>query len=334
MSITIRNATDDELEQWDSYVDRSPGTNPFHYRGSLAALAEYANADCHHLVGYKGQEVVGVFPVFEVTRFGVSTAFSPPPSLLVPYLGPALLNMGKLKQRKRERRHERFVDGCFEWIDEVIEPRYTHVRSDYRYTDLRPLEWNDMRVSLGHTYTVDLSVGEDALLKRFSSDARSNVRDGPPENCVVEEGGERAVRRIVTQVYRRYESQGKSYGVTPGLVLALQDGLDEGRLRPYVCRVDGRFAGGMITLEDDDTIYRWQGGAKHDAGVPVNDLVDWQIMRDAMDRGIDSYDLVGADERRLNRYKAKFDPELRTYHEAERAGPAMALVREAYTRLQ
>ena len=333
MSIEVSKATDDELEKWNQYVNRSPHGNPFHLRGSLTVLAEYANADLHPLIGFKGQEPVGLFPLFEVERMGISTVFSPPPGLLVPYLGPALLNIEKLKQRKRERRHERFIDGCFEWLGKKLDPRYVHVRSDFRYADLRPLEWNGMDASLGHTYTVDLTVGEDELLERFSSDARSNVRDGPGENCTIEEGGENAIRRIITQVYRRYEAQDKSYGVTPGLVLDLRERLPEGCVRAYVCRVDGRFAGGMVTLEDDETIHRWQGGAKHDADVPVNDLVDWHIMREAMDRGIDAYDLVGADARRLNRYKAKFNPELRTYHEAERAGPAMRLVREAYTRL-
>lgn len=331
MSIEIRSATDDDLASWDGYVHRSPQTNPFHLRGSLAALASRADADLHPLIGFKGQEPVGIFPVFAVERLGVPMVFSPPPGLLIPYLGPALLNMEKLKQRKRERRHERFIDGCFEWLDEHLGPHYTHVRSDYRYTDLRPLEWNRMDASLGHTYTVDLSAGADELLQRFSSDARSNVRDGLPDECTIEEGGERAIRRIVTQVYRRYESQDKSYGVTPGFVLDLCERLPDGCLRAYVCRVDGRFAGGMITLEDESTIHRWQGGAKHDAEIPVNDHVDWWIMREAMDRGISSYDLVGADSRRLNRYKAKFDPELRTYHETERAGPAMRLVRTVYT---
>ena len=333
MSIEVTRASGDELEKWNRHVERSPQTNPFHRRGSLAALADHANATLHPLVGHKGQEPVGLFPLFEVRRLGLSTVFSPPPGLLVPYLGPALLNVEKLKQRKRERRHERFVDGCFEWLEER-DPRYVHVRSDFRYPDLRPLEWNDMSVSPGYTYTVDLTAGEEELLKRFSSDARSNVRDGAPENCTIEEGGESAIRRIVTQVYRRYEAQDESYGVTPGFVIDLAERLPEGCVRAYVCRVDGRFVGGMITLEDEGTIYRWQGGAKHDAEIPANDLLDWHIMREAMGRDIESYDLVGADSRRLNRYKAKFDPELRTYHQAERAGPAMRLVRETYTRLR
>jgi hypothetical protein len=334
MSIAITKATDDELDRWDRHVERSPHANPFHRLGSLRTLADHANADLHPLVGFKGQEPVGIFPVFEIERLGISTVVSPPPDLLVPYLGPALLNVGKLKQRKRERRHEKFIDGCFEWLERACDPRYVHVRTDPRYGDLRPLGWNGLEVTPNYSYRVDLTPDTDALLQRFSSDARSNVKNGTPENCTIEEGGESAVRRIVTQVNRRYEAQDEYYAVTPGFVIDLRERLADGCVRAYSCRVDGRFVGGMITLEDDDTIYRWQGGAKHDESVPANDLVDWHVMRDAMDRDIDGYDLVGANSRRLNGYKAKFDPDLLTYHQAERAGPAMGLAREAYLRLR
>ncbi|WP_049899972.1 GNAT family N-acetyltransferase [Halococcus agarilyticus] len=334
MSIAITKAADDELDDWNRHVERSPHANPFHRLGSLRTLADHANADLHPLVGYKGQEPVGIFPIFEIERLGISTVFSPPPDLLVPYLGPALCNVEKLKQRKRERRHEKFIDGCFEWLDRACEPRYVHVNTDPRYDDLRPLGWNGLEATPNYSYRVDLTPGADALLKGFSSDARSNVKNGTPENCTIEEGGESAIRRIVTQVNRRYEAQDEYYAVTPGFVIDLRERLPEGCVRTYGCRVDGRFVGGMITLEDGDTIYRWQGGAKHDADVPANDLVDWHVMRDAIERDIEGYDLVGANSRRLNGYKAKFNPELLTYHQAERAGPAMELAREAYLRLR
>jgi hypothetical protein len=334
MSVEVRRASAQERERWDGWVARSPHANPFHRRGALVALAEHADARLHPLVGFKGQEPAGLFPLFETRRAGLSLLFSPLPDLLVPYLGPALLNVGKLKRRKAERRHERFVEGCLDWLDSELDPRYVHVRTDSRYADLRPLKWNGFSVEPGYTYVVDLAVGAEKLLERFSSDARSNVRNTPDSAYTVEEGGPAAIDRIVGQVRRRYDAQGKSYGVTPAFVRDLHERLPEGVLRAHVCRVDGEFAGGIVTLEGEGTIYRWQGGAKHDADLPINDLLDWQIMRDAIDRGIEAYDLVGADARRLNRYKAKFGPGLRSYHQAERAGPAMRLAREIYTRLR
>ena len=332
--VEVSIADEDDIEKWNSYVDRSPQGNAFHYDEALAVIADHSGTDCHRLIGYKGQEVVGLFPVFERGTLGQSVAFSPPPNLLIPYLGPALLNIEKLKRRKAERRHGRFVRGCFERLFEEVSPRYVSLRTDGRYADLRPIKWTGFDVTPDYTYTVDLTVGEEELLASFSSDARSNVRSGEEIEYTVEEGGEEAIRRIVTQMIERHEAQEVFYGITPEFVTDLYRSLPEGRCRPYTISVDGAFVGGMVTLEDDDTIYRWQGGAKHDVDVSANDLLDWGIMTDAMDRGIETYDLVGASNPRLNGYKAKFSPDLRTFHNAERASPAMKLAAEAYKRLR
>lgn len=330
VSIADRN----DPQQWNSYVDRSPHANAFHYYESLEAIADHSNTELWPLIGFKGQEVVGLFPVFERSTVGASVAFSPPPNLLVPYLGPALLNVEKLKQRKAERRHGRFIRGCFEYLFEAVDPKYASIRTDGRYADLRPLKWTGFDVTPDYTYVVDLTMGEEELLTMFSSDARSNVRSAGDVSYTVEEGSRRDIKRIVNQVRDRHEAQDLFYGVTPGFVVDLHRVLPEGVLRPYTIDIEGSFVGGMITLEDGDTIYRWQGGAKHDADVPANDLLDWAIIRDAMGRGLETYDLVGADNPRLNGYKAKFGPTLRPFYSAERAGPAFRLLAEAYKRLR
>jgi len=46
----------------------------------------------------------------------------------------------------------------------------------------------------------------------------------------------------------------------------------------------------------------------------MNDLIHWRIIRDAIDEGYTTYDLVGANTERLCRYKSKFNPALRTYY--------------------
>jgi hypothetical protein len=332
--VDVSIADSDDIEKWNSYVERSPQGNAFHYTGSLEVIAEHSKTDLHRLIGYKGQEVVGLFPIFERRIAGQSVLFSPPPNLLIPYLGPALLNIGKLKQRKAERRHGRFIRGCFEWVFEEIDPRYASMRTDGRYADVRPLKWTGFDLSPEYTYTVDLTRGEEALLSSFSSDARSNIRTGEEVSYDVEVGGDEDIDRIITQIIHRHETQDLFYGVTTEFVSDLSAALPDGTLRPYAITVDGAFVGGMITLEDEDTIYRWQGGAKHDADVPANDLLDWAIMTDAMERGLETYDLVGASNPRLNGYKAKFSPDLRAFHSAERTSSAMKVVANAYTRFR
>lgn len=164
-----------------------------------------------------------------------------------------------------------------------------------------------------------------------------DVRDArDDDNVAVTQGGSRALRSIHEQVRRRYATQGIDFGLPVDLLLDLHEALPQGALRPYVCTVDGEFVGGIVTYEHGDTAGRWQGGVRTgtDVDVAVNDTLDWTVMTDAMERGLDAYDLVGADNERINEYKAKFNPDLREFHSLERGSGAVTVAAHAYRRLQ
>jgi len=57
-------------------------------------------------------------------------------------------------------------------------------------------------------------------------------------------------------------------------------------------------------------------------------------MRTARDRGLTQYDLVGANNERISKYKAKFSPQLRMYQTIERGTPVMNVVSELYKRVK
>ncbi|WP_318571103.1 GNAT family N-acetyltransferase [Salinigranum marinum] len=336
MGLEIEPATEEDIDTWNRAVERSPQANLFHQYEALAVQAEHADAICHRLIGYKGQEVVGLFPLFEVQKGPFTAVFSPPPELRISYLGPALVNMEGLKQRKLERRQRAFIDGCFEWLDAELGPRYAHVRLHGHYEDLRPFIWRDCDVTPSYTYHVDLRADEEEILMRFSSDARSNIRDGREAAVTIEEGGPEAIDAIIEQVSQRYENQGIAYHVTEGFVHDLAESLPEGQIRPYTLSIDDEFIGGILSLEYDDIAYRWQGGVRTDTDVDlsVNDLLDWAVMRSAKSRGCAVYDLVGADNPRINRYKAKFNPELVPFYSIEWGSPTANLLAHVYQRLR
>lgn len=323
-----------DTDYWNRCVERSPHANPFHHRQALDVLAKHAGARLYPLVGYKGQEPVGIFPLFEITRGPISTVFSPPPDLWVPYLGPALCNFEKLKRRKVERRHRRFVDASLDLIESETNPRYTLLRTGTRYSDIRPFEWNDFEITPRHTYVLDIAKNSDTLLAQFSGDARSNIRAGESAAVTIEPGGLSDIDPIIEQVQERHDQQGETYLVEPTFIRDLFENLPAGCVSPYVCRVDDEFVGGMIVLEDDETIFRWQGGAKPDVDLPINDLLDWQIIQDAKKRGRSRYDMVGANNPRLCGYKAKFSPHLETYHSIQRGTRSMNVVSEVYKRFR
>lgn len=320
MGIDIRTADEAgvDADRWDRLVERSPQGTYFHQAAALELQAEhYGDATLHRLVGLKGQEPVGLFPAFELRKGPLTAVFSPPPHLWVPTLGPATVNMAKLSRRKQERRLRRFVEGCLEWFEGRVGAKYVHVRADDGLTDLRPFKWNDCSVVPQYTYVVDIGRDREDVLAEFSSDARNNIRSGEDAGDrlrIADEGAEGAAL-ILDRVRERYAEQDVPFHVPSAFGADLHRELPSDQLRPYVCRVDGAFAGGILAIEYGDTVHRWIGGAKPetDVDLPVNDLLDWHVMTEAMDRGLETYDLVGAGNPRINRYKSKFGPELRTF---------------------
>jgi hypothetical protein len=318
----IRITTAIDAVTWNDHVTAASQGTPFHRRECLEVVAEYGDAILHPLAGVVDGELVGLFPVFERSIGPFTALFSPAPELKVSYLGP--IRVGDLADsaRVQEDRDRAFVSTVLSCLTDRFGSRYTHVRTTPCVTDPRPFMWDGYDIVPRFTYVVDLTPGAEALLERFSSDARQNVSD-PTADMRVEIGAEDAIEFVIEQVTARHREQGEPYAVTPAYVTELYETLSDGAVRPYVVTLDGERVGGMITLRDADTVYRWQGGAKPSVDAPVNDYLDWAIMRDAIEDGRTRYDLVGANNSRITEYKAKFAPELETYYSLTDATPLM-----------
>ncbi|WP_207589619.1 GNAT family N-acetyltransferase [Halomontanus rarus] len=334
MTIEIDTIDASEREQWNEYVDQSAAGTFFHRYDVLEVIERHASAELYTLVGYKGQEPVGIFPIFEIRKGGISTAFSPPPGLGLPFLGPAHLNENKLKRRKLEKRRKRFIEGCLEWLNEASGPRYTRICTSTAYDDPRPFSWNDYDTTPLHTYLLDINRDEEQIKSSFSKSLRRYLDpdDDEAARFSIEEGGTDAIRFIHDQIQSRYEAQGRQYRVPLEFLIELFDTLPDGHVRPYVGTVDDERTSGIIIFEGRSTIYYSEGGGKPDIQFPINDLLHWRIIRDAVDRGIETYDLHGAESPRISEYKSKFNPELQTYYELEKGTPLMNVVSNLYKR--
>ncbi|RLM54039.1 GNAT family N-acetyltransferase [Halobellus sp. Atlit-31R] len=329
MNVEVRPVDD----EWNALLDQTTKATPFHRRATLDVFATHTDTTLHPLVGYKGQEPVGLLPVFELQKGPVTAAFSPPPGRKISYLGPIFLSDSSAKQRRREKTHRRFVERAMEWLDEELAPRYVNIRTPPSYEDPRPFLWADFDPRPRYTYQVDLDRSPDEILQAASSDLRSNVRNADDESYRITAAGSDGMHRVVEHAHERHAEQNVYYGVTTPFVRDLARALPD-RMDSYVCTVDGEFVGGTIVLFGDDTLYRWQSVVDFAASVPAQDLLDWHVIRQGVERGYGRYDLVGANDERLCEYKAKFAPDVATYYELERSGVAMTLAAEMYRRLR
>lgn len=333
MTIEIEIPESDDRDEWNDAVGKSPHASPLYRYEALELMAEYSGARLYPLIGYKGHEPVGLLPFFEVAKGPVSVLCSPPPDLKIPYLGPALLNFEKLKQRKTERRTRRFLEGCLERMNENVDPQYFTMRVGYRYPDLRPFVDDGFETTLRYTHVVDLAPDEEEIKMAFSKDARSNVRDCDDAGLEIRRSDAEGIEFIVESVRERIEAQGESYPIGPSFVRDLHRRLPDA-IEPYVATIDGERVGGNVLVHDGDRSYAWIGASKPDVDLPVNDALHWRMMRDAKGAGATEYDLCGANKRRLAKYKAKFDPELRTYHSVTNGGKTMDIATSLYQKMR
>lgn len=331
-AVSLETSPSMEAERWNRFVDRSPEGTVLHRTEALDVIAEHAGATLHRLVGYADDRLVGVMPVFERSIGPATALFSSPPGMGLPPLSPCFGN-GGMQPGERTVADWSFLADCWDHLDATHGPDYVRLALDRNVPATALTVQDGVALSPRFTYVLDLEAGSDDLFSGFSSDARRNVRNADEDRYEIREGDRPDIRRIVERMQDRYREQGLRYPVSPEFATDLYDRLPGGALRPYVVTVDGEFANGLLALDDGLTVSRWQGGGKAEVDLPVNDLLDWHVIEEAVDRDRSRYDFVGANTASICDYKAKFNPDLVEGCVVERSSTGMQFVRGAYERL-
>jgi len=326
------------LDEWDDALPER-GIEPFHDGAALSVLDAHTAGDLYLVGGFKGDQPVGLLPLFVRSSPVGRTVTSPPPGMGVPRLGP-VITPSSPKQRKREQVHRQFVDLVVDKFD--LDDPATLFRMGCRpeYTDPRPFVWDEFDVGTRFTYRLEVGDSDpEDLLADTSKSLRREIRDANDLDVEICREGRIAVRRIFEQTRDRYEEQGESFTVDWSYLRDLYDALDD-MVRAYVARdSDGHFLTGITVFFSPDAAYFWQGGNRHIYdGVAINSRVHWAIVEDIARNppceGVHTYDLFGANTERLCQYKSKFGAELVPYYEIDSGGARMAVAERMYGLLQ
>ena len=323
------------LDEWGRALP-GDGFEVFHTPEALEAIDAHTSGALRLYGGYKGEQAVGLAPVFVREQALGTAALSPPPGFGVPRLGPLMMPASP-KQRKRERVNGRFTEGLLEELDVDASTTLFRMVCPTSYPDPRPFGWSSLSLEPSFTYHLAVEGDTDAILRSFSKSLRREIRDAADVDCTIDVGDRADVRRIYEQARDRYEEQDRGFTMGWPYVRDLTDALASvDRCRPYVVRdADGEFVSGIVVLYSNDAAYFWLGGAIATLeGTTVNSALHWRIIRDiAADEplaSVDTYDLMGANTERLCRYKSKFGADLVAYYTVESEGPGMRAAKTAY----
>jgi hypothetical protein len=328
-----------DVEEWGDILPET-GFEVFHTPAALSVLADHVDGDMRLFVGYKGEQPVGLLPVVVDERVLSTLAFSPPPGMNVPRLGPVVMPTSP-KRRKREKVNRRFTEAVLTELESATPVKLFRMQTPTSYADPRPYRWQDFELEPQFTYVLSLADRELSAIKSdFSKSLRRDIRDGEDLDVTVEREGVDGAREVFDQTRDRYREQDRGFSLSWEFVSDLVSTLAaEDRARVYTARDDdGTFLTGITVLYSNDAGYYWQGGARtvHE-GVGLNSLLHWRIIQDVVEEpprdSVTSYDLMGANTERLCRYKSKFGADLRSYYLVESDSPTMALAKKTYQAL-
>ena len=324
-----------ELSEWGDLLPNE-GFSVFHTPEALRAIDKHTTDEMRLLGGFKGQESVGLCPLFIREAPGVRAVLSPPMGYGIQRLGPILMPTSP-KQGKREKLNRTFTEKIIESVDSSSPFTLFRISCSTRYTDPRPYGWSGFNIKPAFTYRLDLrSTTPDEVLKSFSKSLRREIRNGDETDISIQTEETAGARRIYEATQSRYTDQGKGFPLSWEFMRDLLEALND-RAQVYTAQSDEEgFLGGIIVLYSNDTAYFWKGGARSSQqNISVNSLLHWRIITDIIDdhqsrESIGYYDLHTANTERIVRYKSKFGGELVPYYQIESTGLPMAISKKVY----
>jgi CelD/BcsL family acetyltransferase involved in cellulose biosynthesis len=325
--ITLRRITEGERERWDYLVESSPHGTVFHTWDWVFAMAKHSRMRLfgetlkpvfHPLIAEDNGRDIGLVPLYEFKGRFVNYVFSPPPHTLVTYLGPCLNFPAKMRQAGWERLHRNFQNAVDEYIS-LLGAHCARIRPPPGFDDARPYLWLGYEVTPLYNYVIDLKRPVEEIFQSSESNFRNKVRRTEKEGYTVRMGSWDDVVNLYDQQKNRYGEQGMPISIELDYMRALWQNLPAGTLKIFVVEHNGKYVTGSIEACFKGRMVGWMGTTKSQSGAgSPNDLIVWEIIKNAVAQGCTEYENIWANEERLNQFKTKLNPKINRYYSVVR----------------
>lgn len=319
MTVEIRIAQDDDVEEWDTIISKSSQGTLFHSWNWLKIIEKHTHMHLYPLIGMKDGRPIGAFPLFFQKKGPIRMIFSPPPHVSLPYLGPVLAEYGPLIQEKRENIYINFQESVDDFITNTLNINYISISLPPFLNDPRPFIWSGYSIKPNYDYSVDTSKGIDNLYKSLDYNKRAEIKKANEQGMIVDIGTKKEYEKILDLVDVRYAQQAKLFTVSKNYFSDVYESYKDSMI-VFVVNINGEVATGIICFNYRGSLYGWVGNSKPKTRISPspNHLLFWEIVRYASEHGFEKYVIMGAagNERLHEFYAARFNPELKIRYAA------------------
>lgn len=310
MEIELKIATENDAQLWDRIVDSSPQGTLFHTWKWLKIAENHTNTRLYPILGLKGTVVIGILPIFYTKKYGISSAFSPPPSTAIPYMGPVIENYENYKQSKKESMDKHFQRSVDSYLSSELNCGFISLSLTVNH-DPRPYKWAGYQLDPIFDYHIDIGQDITSIWQNMDANLKGHIKRTERNGISIEDGSKNDLIDIYHSLERRYREQKRSVTVSEAYLSALYDTFSPANLKVFVAKQNGNTVGGIVALLYKDRVLYWIGGAKPpSANFSPNDLAQWEAIKFANSCGYKIYEEIGAGTERLSEFKAKYNPKL------------------------
>lgn len=319
----------EDKNAWDEFVDLSPYGFLSHKWDFLKIAEGHSGYRLHTYGYYKGEELLGIYPLFYKRFYGFKMAFSPPPRRGIPYLGFLVSRRyDNLSQSKKET----FLIQFLEEIEAEIgkfSPDYTLVYTVPGFMDMRFFKWNDYQVVPDFTYTVDLHRPVEDIWGSFHKDVRRDIKHAESSGLELRESKDLSI--FHERQERRYKEKAANFSMDVDYLRDIFRAYPSNIGVYYVYDETGQVLAASTAQEYKGRFLGWMGLAKSVGH--ANEFMIWKLIEIAKSKGSEKFEIAGANVRSQCQFKSKFNPSLDVcYHIYKRSSLGRA-AEWAYTSL-
>lgn len=306
---------------WNERIAGYPAKTLFHETSWLDHVEDIHPSGRHEFFElYSGGEVVGVHCGFRLTKLGLPIHGSPLGGTGTNFQGP-LVRDG-IDQAEVIRSLLR-LSGLRQFL---------HVELANDRLDPQVMTAAGFTVHSGVTHVIPLEGGEEAVWGRLKSTCRNRVRKAQQNGLITEVASDPAIAlEFYDQFVEIYGKQGMVTPFGPERAVSLFRHLQPaGRLLALRVRHGEEVVAAGLFPFDEHAIYFWGAGSwlRHQHLCP-NELIQWEVMRQAVALGIPLYNMCGGNSQFKDKFGGADVPYL---HYSRSSVAGLGLARRLYRR--
>jgi FemAB-related protein (PEP-CTERM system-associated) len=269
--VSVQPYRDWDRDRWDAFVRREPSASFFHLSGWMRVMVRTFNYQCCALYAERNGELTGVLPLFSIKNWILGRCLISTPFAVYGGIAAsdeqsyvALLERAKQMAENQQVQYLELRNRSGE-----VEPGF---RPIIRYV----------------TFTGALSADSDANLKRLPRDTRYMIRKAQKMGLAVHHGTDRLAEfhSLMSLSLKRLGTPMFPWSLFTNLI---EEFPDETEL--LMVSSGAHPVSGVFSFTFRDTVLPYYSGASADAPLlAANNLMYWELMKWAADRGFRSFD--------------------------------------------